>query len=213
MSDTRLIVYGAGGHGKVVADAAQRSGWNNILFVDDRWPQVERAGYWPVIGSGNELLRHLSGNDQVAVAIGDCRVRLGRVRSLLAQDVRLATVVHPNAVVSDYALIGEGTVVFAGAVVNVDSRLGMACIVNTGALVDHDCEISDGVHISPGACLAGGVAVGEASWIGMGARVRERVNIGAGVVVGAGSVVLKPVPDGSTVVGVPAVAVAESGQD
>ena len=210
MSESRLIVYGAGGHGKVVAEAAELAGWKRVVFVDDRWPDISAVGPWPVIGKGDSIGDGLGSDDSVVVAIGDNRLRLGLVRRLLAEGTNVATVVHPNAVVSRYASVGAGSVIFAGAVINVGSRIGLACIVNTGASIDHDCRIADGVHISPGVNLAGGVTIGRKSWVGIGASVRELVTIGDDVTVGAGSVVLKAVADGSIVAGVPAKAIKQA---
>ena len=200
----RLAILGASGHGKVVADAALAEGWQSVAFYDDAWPAVAAVGPWPVVGRTVELLRDAAQLDGAVVGIGDNATRLAKQRDLLADGVVLASVVHPAAVVSPLAQVGEGSVIFAGAVVNPFARLGRGCIVNTGASVDHDCELADAVHVSPGAHLGGGVHVGEATWIGIGASVKHDLAIGAGVVVGAGAAVVNDIADGLTVMGVPA---------
>ena len=200
----RLAILGASGHGKVVADIAERLGWSEIRFFDDRWPGHERNGVWPVVGDAAALLAAASGHDGVVVAIGDNAARLTRHRDLQRAGVEPVVLCHPSASRSPRAAIGAGSVLMAGAVVNVDSQLGEAVIINTGATVDHDCRLGDAVHLSPGAHLAGNVQVGAGSWIGIGAVVRQGVRIGSRVVVGAGAVVLNDVPDDATVVGVPA---------
>ena len=199
-----LAILGASGHGKVVADCAETAGWNEIVFFDDAWPECNINGAWDVVGDTDSLLNNLSSYDGVVVAIGDNSIRRKKQIDLLAQDATLISIIHPSAVVSQYAQLGVGTVVMAGAVINADSKLGSSCIVNTGATIDHDCVLGDGVHISPGANLAGGVVVGENTWIGIGAAVRQLINIGKNVVVGAGSVVVKNVADSLNVAGVPA---------
>jgi sugar O-acyltransferase (sialic acid O-acetyltransferase NeuD family) len=206
----RLALLGASGHGKVVADAALASGWDAVEFFDDTWPQRQQNGPWPVTGGSAALLARLQEFQGVIVAIGDCAVRLEKHRSLQAAGARLATVVHPAAVVSRHAVLGVGTVVMAGAVVNIDAIVGQAGIINTGATVDHDCRLGDAVHICPGAHLSGYVQVGHVSWVGVGAAVKQCMILGERVMVGAGAVVVQAVPDGLTVVGNPAVPMGAS---
>ncbi|HQR03319.1 MAG: acetyltransferase [Proteobacteria bacterium] len=200
----RLALLGASGHGKVVADAAQASGWERIDFFDDAPGRPSRNGHWPVEGDGVALLARLSEYDAVLVSIGDCAARMEKQRILQAAGACLAVVIHPAAVVSRHARLGPGTVVMAGAVVNVDAVVGPAGIINTGATVDHDCVLAEAVHVCPGAHLSGNVVVGHASWIGVGAVVKQGVRIGERVMVGAGATVVDTVADGLTVVGTPA---------
>ncbi|MEW5942683.1 MAG: NeuD/PglB/VioB family sugar acetyltransferase [Pseudomonadota bacterium] len=207
----RLAVLGASGHGKVVADAAELAGWNEIVFFDDAWPSRNTNGIWKVAGDTTSLLAAGGQFDGVVVAIGDNRVRLEKQNLLLERSLPVVSVIHPAAVVSRYAAIGTGSVLFAGAVVNAGAALGQGCIINTGASVDHDCVLEAGVHVSPGARLGGAVRVGKITWIGIGACVRQCVSIGAGAMVGAGAAVVSNVPDSVTVVGVPARAVPPSG--
>jgi len=200
----RLAILGASGHGKVVADAAQAGGWASIEFFDDAWPERSSNGVWPVIGNGAQLLDRISEFDGVIVAIGTNAVRRQKLERLRNQGAALVSIVHPSAVVSPHAVLGEGSVVFAIAVVNAFSRIGEGAILNTGCSVDHDCDLGACVHVSPGARLAGGVTVGDESWIGIGASVRQLVAIGTQVVVGAGAAVVSDISDNMTVAGVPA---------
>lgn len=200
----RLAILGASGHGRVIADAALAAGWEAVAFYDDAWPGVSASGPWQVVGRTADLRRDAAQLDGAVVGIGDNVTRLVKLRELLAGGALLVSVVHPDAVVSTRAEVGQGSVLLGGAVVNPFARLGRGCIVNSGASVDHDCQLADGVHVSPGAHLGGGVRVGEASWIGIGASVIQGVSIGAGATVGAGAAVVDDVADGATVVGVPA---------
>lgn len=200
----RLALLGAGGHGKVVADAALAASWEQVTFFDDAWPQRRVNGIWPINGNSAELIVRAREFDGVIVAIGDCELRWRKHGELRAAGARLATIVHPAAAVSRHATLGEGCAVMAGAVVNIDAILGQACIINTGATVDHDCRIGDGVHIAPGAHLSGGVEVGALSWVGTGAAVKQYLRIGERVMVGVGAVVVDAVADAQTVAGNPA---------
>jgi len=200
----RLAILGASGHGKVVADAATAGGWSEIKFFDDAWPTLKRVGPWTVAGATNELLEHARDSDGVIVAIGDNEIRMAKLRQISALGAPLVSIVHPAAVISQYAAIGLGSVVFAGAVINAFAKLGAGCIVNTNATIEHDCVLGDGVHVSPGANLGGQVVVGDGTWIGIGASVRHSVSIGDGVVVGSGAAVVNDIVSGQMVVGVPA---------
>lgn len=200
----KLAILGASGHGKVVADTAECCGWQSVEFFDDAWPELQNNCVWPVVGDTEVLMGRLADFDGVLVAIGNNRIRHGKLRELQAAGAQLATLIHPTASVSRYATIGEGTVVFAGAVVNADTHVKPGGILNTACSIDHDSVLGDAVHISPGARLAGGVLVGDWSWIGIGASVRQLVRIGERVMVGAGSVVVSDIPNNITVAGVPA---------
>ncbi|HEV3043023.1 MAG TPA: acetyltransferase [Roseiarcus sp.] len=201
----RLLLLGAGGHGKVAADcAAAQKAWSGIEFYDDRWPSLSTCADWPVVGAGADLVGRERSACQAFVAIGDADTRLAWIGRLREAGFDLATIVHPRAIVSARAFIGPGGLVVAGAVVNIGTRLEEGVIVNTAATIDHDCAIGPGAHICPGAHLAGNVEVGRGARIGVGAAVREGVKIGAGAVIGAGAAVIDDIAAGVKAYGVPA---------
>lgn len=200
-----LLILGAGGHAKVVAETAITVGrWDRIAFLDDRHPALGEVLNLPVVGRFSDASAFRGTYSNAVVALGNNGSRIGWLRTLEAYGYTLPTLVHSKAYVSPYAVLGVGTVVFAQAAVNAEARLGCGVIVNTGATVDHDCFIGDGVHVGPGAHLAGEVRVGAYSCIGIGAVVKQQTVIGEGVTVGAGAVVVNAVPEGVTVAGVPA---------
>ncbi|QVM92805.1 acetyltransferase [Pseudomonas entomophila] len=201
---SRLAILGASGHGKVVADAAQLSGWSSIEFFDDAWPHVTVNGAWPVVGDSTRLLACAAEFTGVAVAIGNNAVRRQKLTQLKDVGAMLATIIHPAAAVSPHASLGAGSVVLATAVVNPFAEVGEGAILNTGCSVDHDCRLGHCVHVSPGARLAGAVSVGDESWIGIGACVRQQIRIGAQVMIAAGAAVVGDISDNMTVAGVPA---------
>ncbi len=204
-----LLVWGASGHAKVVADAAIRSGLYEVVgFLDDVSP--ERAGSrvlgeLAVLGGAEQLERARAGGiAHVVVGIGDNAARQRVAARAKGAGFALATVIHPAAVVADSCTLGEGSFVAAGAVLNPDVSCGTLVIVNTGATVDHDCRLGDAVHVSPGAHIAGKVTIGDRAWIGVGAAVRDGMLIGADTVVGAGAAVVHDLPAGVLAYGVPA---------
>ena len=194
-----VVVVGAGGHGKVVIAALQSMGMLVRGVVDDDPAKHGNTLLGvPVIGATGLA----SGSGQPAVlAVGSNATRRDMASRLRCQWL---AVVHPTAVVHPSVRIGEGTVVFAGAVVQPDTVIGKHAIVNTGARIDHDCVIGDFAHIAPACSLAGGVKVGEGAFLGIGSAAIPGVRIGPWSVVGAGAVVVRDVPEGATVVGVPA---------
>jgi len=199
-----LLIIGAGGHGKVVADTALLLGWKHVAFLDDRAATLGSPLGLAIVGTLGDLTAQARAFSSAIVAIGEAKRRLELTDRCRRSGLDVVSIVHPMAFVSKFASIGPGSVVFAQSAVNVDARIGAACIVNTGATVDHDCLIGDGVHICPGAHLAGGVRVGDRSWVGIAATIRQGITIGRDATVGAGAVVVADVADGSTVVGVPA---------
>lgn len=200
-----LLIVGAGGHGKVVADVALQTGrWDEVVFLDDAWPAKGKTGRWDILGKIDQMADWRSRCSEAVVAIGNNRLRVELQDRLLVAGFDIATIVHPSAQVSRYATLGGGTVVFANAVVNVDASIGEAVIINTAATVDHDCRLGRGVHVAPGANIGGGVVVGDCSWIGIGAAIRHYIEIGVDVIVGAGAAVVGNVSDGVVAVGCPA---------
>jgi UDP-N-acetylbacillosamine N-acetyltransferase len=204
----KLAVWGASGHALVVADIVRRMGSHQIVgFIDDLDPTPravlpETTG---VLGGQEQLdVLRATGVRHLIVAIGDCEARLRLADVARMRGFRLATAVHPRAIVADDVVLGEGSVVCAGAVVNPGCWLGDNVIVNTLASVDHECRLEDGVHISPGAHLGGGVVVGRGAWVGIGAAVKPNVTIGAGSILGAGAVLLRDLPEAVVAYGVPA---------
>jgi len=199
---SHLVVYGAGGHGRVVADAARAAGLEVLGFLDDGLAAGGQVLDWRVLGTADWL----RGRTELAVALGiganDVRRRVAE--ALARAGARLATVIHPTAVLSPYAQVGPGAVVFALAVLNPGARVGAGAIVNTGAIIEHDVEIGDFAHVASNATLAGAARLGAEALLGTGAAVLPERTIGDRSVVGAGAVVSRDVPADVVVAGVPA---------
>ena len=191
----RLLIIGASGHGKVIADIAVKCGYKDIVFLEDNENVKECAGF-PVIGKVSEAVTM---EEDKIVAIGNAEIR----QKIQSQLSNLVTLIHPSAVVSRRVHIGEGTVIMAGAVINTDVVIGKGCIINTGASVDHDCKLEDFVHVSVGAHVAGTVSIGSKTWIGAGATVSNNVSICGHCMIGAGAVVVKDLKKSGIYIGVP----------
>lgn len=195
----KLVIIGASGHGRVVADIAVKNGYESIVFLDDN-ETIKKCGRYPVVGKCREA-GNFTDRD-IIVAIGDACVRQKIQESL--EDREIPALIHPSAIVAENVTIGNGTVVMAGAVINPGAAIGNGCIINTSSSVDHDCNICDYVHVSVGAHLAGTVNVGERTWIGAGATVSNNVDITSDCMIGAGAVVINDIREGGTYIGVPA---------
>ena len=188
-----MFLYGASGHALVVIDILHAMGIEIDAVIDDNLTVSELDGI--------EVQHEFHGQSPMILTIGKNHIRRRLSEEL---DCEWGTAVHPTAIVSSTATIGEGSVVMHGAIIQPHTKVGKHCIINTGASVDHECLIGDFVHISPHATVCGQVEVGEGTWIGAGATIIQCVKIGKDCVIGAGSVVLHDVPDGTKVAGNPA---------
>ena len=194
----RIVILGAGGHGRVVADVARLCGYREIVFLDD-----SQNCLLPISGGTNEYPRYI-GNSDFFVAIGNNAIRKRLMDELMQHDADIATIIHPSAVIGSRVEIGMGTVVMAGVVINCDTRIGAGVIINTCSSVDHDCTVEDYCHISVGSRLVGAVTVGANTFIGTGSVVINNISICADSVIGAGAVVIRDILVPDTYVGVPA---------
>ena len=199
-----IVIIGAGGHARVVADILSAQGRHAIGHID---PNTTLPG---VIGTDDTLGTLMRDRGVGGFVIGIGSVRGGQsLRSTLfaracAFGLQPVTLVHPAATVSSSARLGAGTVVMAGAIVNPGVVVGENSIVNTGAIIDHDGRVGAHTHIAPGSTLSGDVTIGDHCLVGTGTIARNGVTVGDGATVGAGSLLLGHYPGGATYVGQPA---------
>jgi sugar O-acyltransferase (sialic acid O-acetyltransferase NeuD family) len=201
MPTDALLIFGAGGHGRVVADAARAAGATGLL-ASDRNPTLCHGELLPGIPLHRPDTPAPAQATALHVAIGHNAARERESQALGPQ--RLRTVCHPAASVSPFAQLGAGSFVAAQAVVAPGARLGLGVIVNHAAVVDHDCRIGDFAHIAPGAVLGGQVHIGERVLVGSGAVVQPSLSVVADVIIGSGAVVCRNIDTAGTYVGIPA---------
>jgi sugar O-acyltransferase (sialic acid O-acetyltransferase NeuD family) len=199
-----LLIIGAGGWGKVVADTVFKTErWDCISFLDDREDLKEVMGI-PVIGKLNDYKLFKNEFEYGFVAIGNNNLRLYWLEKLYNGGFTIPVIVHPFSSVSEFSSLGLGTVVIAGTVVEPCAAIGKGCILNECCTIGHDCNLSDGVQISPGVHLAAGVNIGTCAWLCMGSNIINDITIGNGSIIASGAVVINDVPDNVMVAGIPA---------
>ena len=184
----KIIIIGAGGHAKVIADIIKSNGDELVGFLDDDETK-------PVLGKVEDYAEYPD-----CCFIGNTKIR----KKLSNLPVKWHTAIHPSAVISDSVTIAEGTVVMPNAVINSDTKIGRHCIINTSAVVEHDNVIGDYAHISAGAKLGGTVTIGNSTWVDMGAVVKNNIKITDNVIVSAGAVVINDIPESAIYTGMPA---------
>lgn len=198
-----LIIIGASGHGKVLADIALKMRkWKEISFLDDN-PDITEILGCQVVGPSSEAPLYKEQADFI-VAIGDNEIRSNIQKDLMDADFSIATLIHPTAIIATDVEIGIGTVIMAGVVINSSARIGNGVIINTSASVDHDNIIEDYVHLSPGVRTAGTVVIGRNTWIGIGSIVSNNVTVSKDTTIGAGAIVINDIIDSGIYVGLPA---------
>lgn len=202
MSDT-LIIAGAGGHAKVVADIAIHTGYNYIMFLDDNIELLNKTLGFGIVQGSTQDIDQFEGDVFVAIGNPSNREQLMDYYEY-EKNRNIVTLIHPNAIVSRDVTIGSGVVIMPGAVINTSSEISRGSIVNTCSSVDHDCCVDSFSHVAVGAHLCGNVKIGKNCWIGAGTTIINNVKITDDVIVGAGAVVLDDITEPGTYVGVPA---------
>ena len=194
----RLVIIGAGGHGKVCAEIAKLNGYRTILFLDDDPSKAD-----VISGATDDYTRYL-GDSDFFVALGNNALRKRFLEQIERSGGVIATLIHPASTVSPDSEIGEGSVVMAGVVINPGAAVGRGAIINTASSLDHDNVIGDYAHIGVGAHLAGTVHIGAGTFIGAGSTIINNIAICENCIVGAGAVVIRKIEEKGTYVGVPA---------
>ena len=207
MNERRIVLIGAGDHGRVAAELARAAGWNVVGYVEpDARPDDpgRRVADLPILGSLEEPAGWLDPGLAFACTLGDNRRRAAAWERCRGLGLSPAALVHPTATLLGGAIVEDGAQVCAGAIVGVDARVGADAILNTAATLDHDGRLMAHAQVGPGAHLAGRVIVEEGAFVGTGASVIPGCHIGAWSVIAAGATVIADVAPDIRVGGVPA---------
>jgi UDP-N-acetylbacillosamine N-acetyltransferase len=178
----KIYIYGASGHGLVIADIALSCGYKQAVFIDDvkiEYPSFED------IKDDNKT--------PIIIAIGDNKIRAKLQKKAKEKGFNIATLIHTSAIISPSANIGEGVMIMPNVVINAMANIGDGVILNTSCVIEHECKIGNFVHISPIVALAGNVSVGDFTHVGIGSLVKQSVKIGEDSILGAGSVVVQDI--------------------
>ncbi|MDD5548470.1 MAG: UDP-N-acetylbacillosamine N-acetyltransferase [Sulfurovaceae bacterium] len=178
----KIYIYGASGHGLVLAEIALSCGYKQAIFIDDA--KIEYQSFEDIKDDNKT---------SIIIAIGDNKTRAKLQKKVKEKGFNIATLIHASAIISPFSNIGEGTVIMPNVVINAKANIGDGVILNTSCVIEHECKIGNFVHISPSVALAGAVAVGNFTHIGIGSLVKQSVKIGEDSIVGAGSVVIKDI--------------------
>lgn len=202
----KLAIIGQGGHSKVIQDIVKAIKEIEIVgYFDDKFDQsyIHQGIHYGRVHSAKKILDYFD-EIKFTIAIGNNEVRKMIVESLNLLDHHYAVLIHPSAIISSSATIGDGSVIMANAVVNADAEIQRHTIINTGSVIEHDTKVGDFAHISPKATLTGNVTVEEGAHIGAGATLIPQVSVGKWSMIGAGATVTKNIPSNCTAVGTPA---------
>ena len=200
----KVVILGASGHARVIADIISLSNDEIIGFLDDNLELQGKVIYKDkkVLGTTKEEYINKYKDYYFIIGIGSNKIR--KLISEKYPDLKLYTAIHPSSVIGSDVEIGEGTVIMPGTVINIGTKIGKHCIINTMSSLDHDNVLEDYVHISPGAHLAGTVRIGESTWICSGVTIINNITIADNNIIGAGGTVIKDILDSNgTYVGVP----------
>lgn len=205
----KIVILGAGGHAKVIAEFIDKDKYDLIGFLDKDEACVGKLlNGIPILGDDRNPLKWrengISGCVMGIGHIGNCEVRNKVYHNYAQAGYEMLTVIHPRSVVSSSAILHPGVVVMPGAVINTNAKIGANSIVNTNAIVEHDTIVGSGVHIAPGSILSGGCIIGNNVLVGAGSTVIQSVRIGDGSIIGAGATVINNIPENVLAVGCPA---------
>lgn len=200
----KVIIIGAGGHAKVIADIILKNNDELIGFLDDNIGIGKKViEKYSVIGKLNDCIQLYNSDNSIKFIIG---IGDNKIREKISKKYNLPyyTAMHPTSTIGLGVKIKEGTAIMANTTINVNASIGKHCIINTGAIIEHDNEIEDFVHVSPNAAIAGTVKIGKRTHVGIGACIKNNISVCEDAIIGAGAVVVNNIEVKGTYMGIPA---------
>ena len=198
MSDSKLLLLGAGGHCRSVLDSINKSLYTDIVIVDMPELVGQIVDNLPIIGTDDDIPElFFKGYKRAAITVGSVgspKIRIKLYKLLKATGFELPVIIDPSAVLSQHATVEEGVFIGKGAILNAGVRIGYCSIINSGAIIDHDTSIGCFTHVSPGSSISGFVTIGDYTHLGTGCAVIDTLSIGENTTIGAGSVVVRDIP-------------------
>ena len=203
-----ILIFGTGGHAKVIVDIIEQQGKYNIIgFIDKYNNQKKITLGYKVLGNESSLKDIVSSYEIYGAIIGigdnserlDCRNRIIKI----IPNFKFINCIHPKSILGKDVILGEGNVLMAGVILNSSARIRNHCILNTNSSVDHDCLMSDFSSIGPNVTVGGNVKIGDYSAIGISTSIFHNVNIGKNCIIGGGSLVCSDTKENSVYYGSP----------
>ena len=202
-----IILIGGGGHCKSVIDVIEAENKYKIVGIIDMPEKLgEKILGYKIIGNDDDTPKFAKEIQYFFITVGHLKSPALRIK--LFELVKKAggqfpVIFSPNAYVSKYSKIGEGTVIMHHAIVNANTQIGENCIINNKALVEHDCTIGNNCHISTNAVINGGLQIGDNCFIGSNSVTKQYISIAENTIIGAGAVVTKNITESGVYVGNP----------
>lgn len=189
----KLILIGGGGHCKSCIDVIEQQNIYSIIGILDKEDKVGQKVFdYEIIGTDDDIHKYVLLGYEFLITLG--QIKTSNIRKMLFKKIKslggkLATIISPNAYISKYSSIEEGTIIMNGVIINANSKIGKICTINSKALIEHDCIIGDNCHISISAVIAGGVKIESDSFIGANATIVQGINVPSESFIKAGSLV------------------------
>jgi sugar O-acyltransferase (sialic acid O-acetyltransferase NeuD family) len=198
------VIFGAGGHAKVIADIFSSSKKTKVIYFVDDQKQGQKLGEIPIISERDFFDKKVCLNGVLGIGDNSIREKVALKIKNIIPEFNFMTAIHHTSYIASDVEVSEGSVVMANSTINPSTKIGAHCIINTNASVDHDCIIHDFASIAPNCCLGGNCTVGRSSAVSISATLIHKINIGEHTIIGSGSLVTKNINSFVVAYGVPA---------
>ena len=202
-----MLIIGAKGFAKELLEVAIENNYFKIYFFDNVSNDIDHVLYdkYEILKNDNEVFTLFKTDNSFSIGIGNSFLRKKMYDKFSSMGGKITSLVSTKSHIGSFStIIEKGANILQGSVITNGCTVGKCVLVNPNVTISHDVTIGDFVEIAPGANITGGVSIDDFTFVGANAVILPRIKIGKNVIVGAGAVVTKDVPDGFTVVGIPA---------